>query len=179
MVEHSKVNIHDLAAFGERTFQHTLTRYTTAGASEGQVGVAPVGKVGTSEALTFQAYYKGIVEALGSFLRDSPKGIEALGLGAVVMAANYKSGDTSQAKALAEVNEVFAVRPGRPSMASDKKLASKATVKSTPPRPENPSPSPTYAYEPPTPQQQIDEHNRRYGHYEHWQPGMGYPRPGT
>lgn len=180
MAEHSKVNIGALAHFGETTVGHTVSHYGRgAGAVEGEISVAPVGKVGTSEAQTFQAYYKGMVEALGYFLRDSPKGIEALGLGAVVMAANYKGGDLSQAKAMDDVNKAFADRPDRPSLATDKKLLTKTTIHSEPPPPEKTSPSPTYAYDPPTPKQLVDEHNRRFGHYEHWQPGMGYPRPGT
>lgn len=181
MVEHSKVDIGALARFGEKTVAHTMPRYGRgAGSVAGEISVAPVGKVKTSEAQTFAAYYKGMVEALKYFLQDSPKGIEALGSGAVVMAANYKAGDLSQAKAMDDVNKAFADRPDRPSLATDKKVLAKIKVHIVaPPEPKATSPSPTYAYDPPTATQQVDEHNRRYGHYEHWQPGMGYPRPGA
>lgn len=188
MVDHTKVNVHDLAAFGEKTFQQThMTYLTGAAAARGNIETAVVGQVGSSEALTFQAYYEQyITPALDHFLTDSPTGIEALGTGAAVIAANYHSGDQSQATAIDAVNKVFDPGPGKSSIATEAQQshAPKGSDRSSGHR--LPPPDSSDGYSGPdaqrerwrqegsgdelTPSEQVQEHTKLYQKDETWTP---------
>jgi hypothetical protein len=166
MAEHTKVNVAALANFGTKTAEQTFKSYASgAGALAANRAGETIGRVGTNEARTFQAYYQGMTEALGYFQRDSGKGFQALGFGAVVMAANYHQGDLSQAKAMDDINAMFEPTPGKPAPETGKTVVGTTPIKKLPPPTRTLNPSPTY--QPPSPQEQVNEHRRLYGKDEH------------
>lgn len=186
MADQSKVNIDALTAFAGQVAGFSpgkdaggmLKDYSTGMQSPAsQVGGAIVGFLGTNEAKTLQDwYYKECLESLNSFTEDVVKGLESLGSAAIIMAANYREGDLSQAQAMNDV--IGAFNPGKGQQTVDDQIAAaqkkdppKTTAETLPP-PEGdmvctlPTPG-----EPLTPQQQVEQHDNKYGDHEDWYPG--------
>jgi hypothetical protein len=174
MADSSSVNITTLGDVGITLIRDLMPHHQKGlEAAGGTIGTSRVGAVGTSEAHQFAAWYAGAVDALGQFLTDVTHGVQAHGNTAVVMADIYRHGDLSQAEAMNDVYRAVHPSAGEPSLASQDAAAKrsgktspnsgkkylKSNGDTKPPKPEGPSP-----------QQQVQQHQKRYGKEEHWHP---------
>jgi hypothetical protein len=134
--------------------------------------------VGTNEAQVFSDWNSSLLEALGKFMKDSPRGFESLGYGAIVQAANYRTADRAQAEEM--VIDVFNPAAGTPSVATEIAAAEaeqrKAerhlppedkTPKNGLPAPDRSAPLPDTG---PSALEQVRQHNDTYGEDERWRP---------
>lgn len=197
----TSVNKKALADFGTKTLggpgggnSSTLQDFQHGtGDPIGKIGSARPGMLGSNEAVVFRDYYFNAVnDALSQLMKDAPKGLMALGGGAIVMAANYEDGDVSQANAVDKVYDMFNASPDKPSLDHDlatntNKVDDKTKVnnqdlldKEAPPNPVAPPPGQESPLQ--RAQRQVDQHNKSYGHDEHWHPdpppAPPHPTPG-
>jgi hypothetical protein len=183
MADQSDVDIDALAEFGKNVLSQTLKDYAS-GSSAGlsKISGAVPGMIGTNEAQVFMDWNSSMIEALGLFMKDSPAGFESLGYGAIVEAANYRTGDLSQAQAMDDVIDVFNPAAGTPSVASEQADAlaqAKARNAHLPPDDRTlpnqlPPPEKSVPVVPnscvQSPEEQVRLHDKLYGKDEKWRP---------
>lgn len=193
----TSVNKKALADFGTKTLGgpgggngSTLQDFQQGtGDPMGKIGSARPGMVGSNEAVVFRDwYFHAINDALSQLMKDAPKGLMALGGGAIVMAANYEDGDVSQANAVDKVYDMFNASPDTPSLDHDlatnaKNVDKKTKVnnqdlldKEAPPNPVAPPPGQETPLQ--KAQDQVKQHQDQYGDDEHWRPpSSDHPTP--
>jgi hypothetical protein len=189
MSDQSRLVIKDLSDFGQKTAgvggsasassNSTMSDFSSGLASP--TGMVVKGEVagaalGTNESQTFNDWYsQGVCDPTTQFAGDAPKGITALGFGAVVMAGNYADGDASQATLMNDVMNMFSQDPSKgldADMATNNQgIADKTKVK-TKQAPDTPDDAPPVcrATGPLTPMEQLNNHNNEYGQWETWTP---------
>lgn len=181
MGDGSKVDIKALAKFGKDTNDSMDGHTKELGSATGKIakGTVAGGALGTNEAQTFNDWYSQCVaDGTTKFMADFPKGMMALGFGAIVQAGNYAEGDMSQAKAMDEVIDMFnqAANKGLDGDLAkhNKSLTDKTTVTPLPPpQTSDDTAPPTNVCLPKdklTPMQQLQLHNDQYGKWETWTP---------
>lgn len=177
MGDGSKVDIHALSKFGSDTTDSLKDYQQGVGGPTGMIMKGQMGgaALGTNESQTFHDYYgQSVADATSKFLSDSPKGIMALGFGAVVEAGNYAEGDTSQANAMAVVN-LFNQDPNKGLDGDIAKqntdVTDKTKVKPLP-APDTPDDvnNNVCRIDKPTPIEQVAQHDSQYGQWETWKP---------
>lgn len=179
MGDESNVNIDALAAFGVKDIPQVLNDYASETAvAMSKVGAAVPGLSGTSEGQTFSDWHVAALEAMRSFMQDSIAGFRSLSCGAIVEAANYRTGDLSQAQALQGVLDAF----NPPAGSAQSVAAETAQSEFAQSREEYFHPTSAEAHLPPpdpqadlpgapqSPQEQVREHNEKYGEGERWRP---------
>jgi hypothetical protein len=184
MVDESKVDIDALMTFVTNMGEVFGDYGNGMDAVLSKINSATVGLCGSNEASMFRDWYnRAILESTGQFSADSSNGLTALMYGTVVMAANYRTGDLSQAQAMNDVTRAFNPAEGTPSLASvqAKQAAQKrATEPHVPaesggtgrnglPDPQDVEP-PTPTSEEPSPFEQVRTHTDKYGKNERWHP---------
>lgn len=177
---HTKVNVHALAEYGKKlagggSDQSGLGRFRT-GTTGPIVDISSpqLGLIDTNEAQVFRDWYHDHVsDALRQLIADSTTGLLALGNGAVVMAANYKGGDLSQAAALDKVFDLFNRSAATPSIAYDlahnRKLADRTKVTNVDRLGHDPA-GPSHLSRAERAMAQAHHHRTTYGKDEQWHP---------
>lgn len=181
--DESKVDIDALVTFGQKMGDVLKSYGNATSPALSKVGAASVGLVGTNEAQTFRDWYDlAILEAGGKFMQDSTHAVQSFMYSSIVIAANYRKGDVSQAEALDDVMDAFDPKDGTPSIASEQAQADADQRKfehNLPPEdrtPRNGLPAPEFVDPAPTkpgeqsPFEQVREHNDKYGKDERWRP---------
>lgn len=183
MADESKVDIDALVTFGQKMGDVLKTYGTATGPALSKAGAASVGLVGTNEAQTFRDWYdQAILEAAGKFMQDSTHAVQSFMYSSIIMAANYRTGDLSQAAALNDVMGAFDPKDGTPSIATEQAKADAEQHQleaHLPPEDRTPTNGlpPAEIVDPPatkpgeqSPYEQVREHNDKYGKDEHWRP---------
>jgi hypothetical protein len=197
MADESKVDIDALVEFSGDVWGLSPKRTQPGGMAmdflhgmagpQAKVNGAIMGYTGTNEAQTLQDWYtQACLVSLNKFGNDVSTGFMALGSAVVVMAANYRQGDVSQAEAMNDVMEAFSPGKGDRTLAGwlasaprpeqDARAKAQTDPHLPPPQqdplaacPGAPHPGPQ------TPADQVNEHNAKYANrdhpYEDWYPG--------
>lgn len=174
MGNQSDVNIDAVAKFGTNVDLNIIPDFALGTMAQfSKVGAALVGATGTNEAQTFRDWYmRGICEPLGEhYLTDARDGLQAHADVAIIIAANYRHGDISQGQEMDAVNNAFNPTDGQESIRSDQAQNPDSQPVTTD-KDQLPKGKKAPAGPPPkdSPQQQVNEHNQKYGQNEHWQP---------
>lgn len=177
------VNIDSVAAFGKLALTKRVPDFVQGmSTAHGKAGQAMAGMSGTGEGLSFATVHAGMLEQLGQFMTDANIGVQALGSGAIVVAANYRTSDLSQKQALDSVTNAFNPPSGTESLSQDRSEAEAAARQDEfarqreqffhPPAPHLPDAQPgqPQGEQPLTPQQEVTEHNDKFGEDETWRP---------
>lgn len=178
MVDGSKVDIKALSKFGTDTNTSMNDYAKNLGGPTGEIGKGSVAgsALGTNEAQTFNDWYtQCVADGTTKFMGDFPKGMMALGFGAIVQAGNYAQGDVSQAEAMNDVIKMFNLDPSKgldgDLAQNNKDVTDKATVKPVlPPSTPDDVDQNVCRADKPTPMEQLDSHNNEYGKWETWRP---------
>ena len=81
-------------------------------------GSTKLGVTNIPEAATVRLYHQALVQQTGHYVGDAATGLQALGQGALTIAANYLAADDAQARGMNSVNAAFAPQPGQQSVSA-------------------------------------------------------------